>query len=154
MSTKFGDLVSAAEGLLPLLPWPAAFEKDRFLRPDFTSLDIITFASSGIPAGINIPNCMWTLYLTHAHTHTYILNMPLLPPDDDIRQNEGFKNVSLGNVLTAAYQDKRVSFVCPEDQELYVNLRGPSFEVQVGLHELLGHGSGKLFQQVRRNSLK
>ena len=106
MSAKFAQLVDSAQDFLPLLPWGAEFEKDKFLRPDFTSLDVVSFASSGIPAGINIPNCEWV----------WSESRDLLLIDDEIRQNEGFKNVSLGNVLSAASQDKRVSFLAQQDQ--------------------------------------
>ena len=120
----FKKLVHAASDMIPKLPWSSDFEKDKFTPPDFTSLEVLSFASSGIPAGINIPNM------------------------DDIRQEIGFKNVSLGNVLSAKAPNEPIPFIRAEDLSLYRKYRDAAFEVQVGIHELLGHGTGKLLQEI------
>lgn len=142
MSAKFGTLVSGAEHFLPLLPWPATLETDKYLKPDFTSLDVLTFSGSGIPAGINIPNCKSTTVF-----QSRLFKENIFRVDGEIRQDEGFKNVSLGNVIPASFKDPNIFFISESDKQLLIRYNTEAFELQVGLHELLGHGSGKLLRQ-------
>ena len=68
-SRKYHNLVEKSEKIIPLLPWEKSLEKEKFLSPDFSSLNVLTFAGDKQPSGINVPNY------------------------SDIRENEGFKNV-------------------------------------------------------------
>ncbi|THH30987.1 hypothetical protein EUX98_g3215 [Antrodiella citrinella] len=123
LSAKYETLVNSAPELIKVLPWGKDFEVDVFRKPDFTALDILNFATGGIPAGINIPNYY------------------------EIRESTGFKNVSLANVLSAKAPDEELTFIHPNDVALHEEWSTRAFELQVANHELLGHGTGKLFTE-------
>ena len=130
VSKKYKLLVDTAEEILPDLPWPKEYEKAVFQKPDFTSLDVIVFVGSGIPAGINIPNY------------------------DIVRQHDGFKNVSLGNVIASGYapnDDKPIKLIHPDDYPIFRKYAMKAFNMDVAGHELLGHGSGKLLTEKDKN---
>jgi hypothetical protein len=51
------------------------------------------------------------------------------PNYDEVRQDFGFKNVSLGNVLSSRNVTERSTFLHSKDQAKYGALLGPAFEV-------------------------
>ncbi|KAJ7219267.1 aflatoxin-detoxifizyme [Mycena pura] len=123
LSAKYEKLVENAPHLIEGLPWGKDFEVDLFRKPDFTALEVVSFATGGIPVGINIPNYY------------------------EIRESLGFKNVSLANVLAAKAPGEELTFIHPDDEALYNDWDSRAFELQVANHELLGHGTGKLLQE-------
>ncbi|GAA6061288.1 hypothetical protein JCM10212_004694 [Sporobolomyces blumeae] len=143
-SKKFNTLVDRASELIKDLPWGKDYEVPEFKRPDFTALEILSFATGGIPAGINIPNYLSvSLFdLTNATT-----NEPDTKTDHDVREQHGYKNVSLSNILSAKAENEPVTFVAPEEHDAHNAWSDKAFEVQVANHELLGHGTGRLFQE-------
>lgn len=121
-SQLYTTLVDNAEKLLEYFPWSKDFEKEVFKKPDFTSLKLITHASSGAPLGQNLPNY------------------------DDIRDAHGFKNYTLTNAVPKM-SSKTVQFAREDMCELLSKYSKEALDLKVALHELLGHGSGKLFIQ-------
>lgn len=121
-SKLFNTLVENSEKLIEYCPWEKDFEKDVFNKPDFTSLNVLAFACSGTPIGINLPNY------------------------DDIREHLGFKNVDLGNVYPKPKYEN-IQFMTKESKDLYYKYSNESLTLMVALHELLGHGTGKLLTQ-------
>jgi hypothetical protein len=54
--------------------------------------------------------------------------------------------------LFLLYTDEEITFIHPDDLDLYNDWDSRAFELQVANHELLGHGSGKLFQEAADGS--
>jgi len=63
-----------------------------------------------------------------------------------ISENLGYKNVDLGNVYPKPTYEN-IQYIDGEAKELYFKYCNDSLTLMVALHELLGHGTGKLLTQ-------
>ncbi len=126
-------LVEESSKFIRRLPWATGtsendgkgpFEKCLFEPPDFTSIHALAYCSSIIFGGINLPNY------------------------NDIRQQHGFKNVIIANRMIAESDETVVSpFVRVSEAAAFQKHRYAAQYTWVVLHELLGHGTGKLMTE-------
>ncbi|ESU36294.1 Dipeptidyl-peptidase III, partial [Giardia duodenalis] len=124
VSKALHNLVERASEILPLLPYPRALERDKFIPPVYNAINIMVFPATGMPIGINIPNY------------------------DDVRTNTGFKNVSLLNVMQASSTSRTTTDYLPDDiVNDYMKYALMTLTINVALHELFGHGTTKLLQE-------
>lgn len=71
-----------------------------------------------------------------------------LPNYNDIRQECGFKNVIIANRMDAESNPADTSpFIDPAETESFQKCKYPAYYWWVVLHELLGHGTGRMMVQ-------
>ncbi|KAF2124107.1 peptidase M49, dipeptidyl-peptidase III [Dothidotthia symphoricarpi CBS 119687] len=128
-TNMLGKLVQNSSIFIKRLPWAGGeenngkgpFEKALFEPPDFTSIHSLAYCSSIIFPGINLPNY------------------------NDIRDECGFKNVIIANRMSAeGNKAYRSPFVDPTELEDFHKAKYPAYYWWVVLHELLGHGTGRM----------
>ncbi|KAL9049312.1 MAG: hypothetical protein Q9162_007285 [Coniocarpon cinnabarinum] len=127
---RLKSLVDRSSKFIRRLPWAVGteendgkgpFEKTLFEPPDLTSINALAYCSSIVFPGINLPNY------------------------NDIRQTHGFKNVIIANRMSAESNHTTQSpFVAPTEATAFQKHLFPAYYIWVVLHELLGHGTGKL----------
>ncbi|KAI1479743.1 peptidase family M49-domain-containing protein [Daldinia eschscholtzii] len=128
-------LVENSDKFIRRLPWASAenngkglFEKSLFDPPDFSSIHALAYCSSIIFPGINLPNY------------------------NDIRQDVGFKNVIIANRMIAESTAMQWPFIDDSEVEMFQRHKYPAYYWWVVLHELLGHGTGKMMIEEPANT--
>ncbi|KAI1331974.1 peptidase family M49-domain-containing protein [Xylariaceae sp. FL0255] len=118
------NLVEHSDTFIRKLPWVSPenngkglFEKSLFDPLDFSSIHALAYCSSIIFPGINLPN------------------------------DTGFKNVIIANRMVAESTAIQWPFIPDDEMELFKKHKYPAYYCWVVLHELLGHGTGRMMTE-------
>ncbi|KAI1147263.1 peptidase family M49-domain-containing protein [Nemania diffusa] len=134
-----GDLLSKlvenSAKFIRRLPWATSdndgrgpFEKSLFEPPDFSSIHSLAYCSSIIFPGINLPNY------------------------NDIRQEDGFKSVIIANRMAVEGKAIQYPFIEPHRAKEFQKHKFSAYYMWVVLHELFGHGTGKMMVEADRGN--
>ncbi|MBM4373216.1 MAG: peptidase, partial [Deltaproteobacteria bacterium] len=121
-----------AQALEDRAPWKPRYRKTWDRAPVAAAVNVLVavgHAGPGVPLGINLPN------------------------SQAIRQEHGSKSVLLANVMAgirAALSDRALEeFVPPEERDLERRYRRVAGDAMVALHEIVGHGSGRVAEGLK-----
>jgi dipeptidyl-peptidase-3 len=128
-------LAAAAQWFEDRMPWDARYRKQGVQGITANAIDVvIETGDSGpvTPVGINLPN------------------------DQTVRERYGSKSVSLSNVNDAYERAQPVSFRTefawtPEEAERGRKWGAFASELTTNMHEVIGHGSGKVAEHLQGN---
>ncbi|KEY73545.1 hypothetical protein S7711_03704 [Stachybotrys chartarum IBT 7711] len=132
-SIKMRHFVDQSTTFIRLLPWAipgvndgkGPFEKDVFVAPDYTSSYSLAFCASYSFEATNVPNY------------------------NDIRETCGFKNIVVANRMNAINDPARPCYyVHDAEAKRYRECTHIIRFITTAIHELLGHGSGKLLSEA------
>ncbi|ATY66560.1 dipeptidyl peptidase III [Cordyceps militaris] len=130
---RLKQLVNSSADFLRQLPWAVdgvndgkgPYEKSLFEAPDFTSIHALAVAGSVVFEAANLPN------------------------DETIRENVGFKNIVLANRLSVNNNPNLpCHWVDPSEHSSFKAMTHIVRFLTTAIHELLGHGSGKLLAET------
>ena len=117
------------------LPFDAAFKKDKAVGLSASSITVVSMAGEtapSLPLGVNLPNSDW------------------------IRSVHGSKSVNLENVASSrsAYEvPLRHALYLPAYHDVLARYGSMTNSLHTDLHEIAGHGSGKLLDGVQTDVL-
>ena len=72
--------------------------------------------------------------------------IPQFSPDEEVKL-VGQKNFNLANIVEGKAKFLVLAFLNEEDSELLRRLYVEAFTIKLGIHELLGHGSGLMLRK-------
>ncbi|KAI9370230.1 dipeptidyl peptidase III [Aspergillus egyptiacus] len=132
-TAKLKALVDNSTKFIRTIPWAVPhindgkgpFEKTEFQAPHFSIVHALAFVCSNVWEASNVPNY------------------------NDIRETNGFKNIVYANRMSAnADPNRPFHWLHPSEEQGFRKVNHIIRFIATSIHELLGHGTGKLLAET------